>query len=59
MEIDLTVTPLDLGVRELHDPIYKGRPGEDAKIFYYIEVNDLKKEYLKFIRDFHNSQRDC
>lgn len=27
VEIDLTVTPIDAGVEELHDPIYKGRRG--------------------------------
>lgn len=27
VEIDLTVTPIDAGVQELHDPNFKGRTG--------------------------------
>lgn len=38
VEIDLTVTPVEAGIGELHDPIFKGR-GKNRKSFFYLPSN--------------------
>lgn len=35
VEIDLTVTPVEAGIGELHDPIFKGR-GKNRKSFFIV-----------------------
>lgn len=41
VEIDLTVTPIEAGIGELHDPIFKGRGKNSTRnggVIYHLEL---------------------